>query len=649
LWLAWANSKGNIVLRSSLGYSNVEPLLIDEVPGPVHWGRVHCLAFSADGSFLAAGCENGAVFVWHLSGEGRTFKRELVFQEREHKGPVNCVAFAPDDNEFLKNGAQRRFVSAGSDRSVRITEIPAPGGQPFGKPEPSPKRWGTPTEYPNYHAAGVRWAGLDPLGRKLATVGADVQLRLVDPSTGKDDLREPIASITAGAFQLKKFEANTGLPLDAYQAIAKENGPVVVYDWKKEKVCEFTGHSADVRRLAFAPRRVGSNRAASVSEDGWVKVWNFGQGHAEETFAVRSRGGFALAPEGNHLAWLGEDGTVMMRDLKSGKETCRYDFETGRFAQPNEERRLEHYHEYVHALVWNRDGSYLITAASLPSQEKSLTFRGELVTWKLSTGEQVKVRTDTESLWTVAASRDGDVVAWAGLSGSVWLGGFAGGVNELRELRGKGENGVQVVALSPDGTHLAACAGRQLIIFKVKSREVARELYSDEEITALAYSPDGKYLAAANKAGKVSLYGADFKKLLVFQAHKAVVNALAFSPKDSRLLATGGAESMIKLWRLASAETGEPRQELVYEREGHANGVLGLAFNPEGDRLASSGVDKTVRLWETATGREALSLPAGTGLRGGLAFSPNGRRLAAATINGPRVWDAPEVPRKGWW
>jgi hypothetical protein len=74
---------------------------------------------------------------------------------------------------------------------------------------------------------------------------------------------------------------------------------------------------------------------------------------------------------------------------------------------------------------------------------------------------------------------------------------------------------------------------------------------------------------------------------------------------------------------------------------GHGNFVKGLAFTPDGTRLASGGEDEFVKLWDVTTGEEVLGLR-GRGSRFvSVAFSPDGRRLAAAGLDGKvEVWDA---------
>jgi hypothetical protein len=90
----------------------------------------------------------------------------------------------------------------------------------------------------------------------------------------------------------------------------------------------------------------------------------------------------------------------------------------------------------------------------------------------------------------------------------------------------------------------------------------------------------------------------------------------------------------VRLW---DATTGQKVQTL----SGHADGVWGVAYSPDGHTLASAGRDQTVRIWDGATGRELLTLRGHEAEVYAVAFSPDGRTLASAGLDrAVRIWDA---------
>jgi WD40 repeat protein len=167
----------------------------------------------------------------------------------------------------------------------------------------------------------------------------------------------------------------------------------------------------------------------------------------------------------------------------------------------------------------------------------------------------------------------------------------------------------------------------------------------DTMVVALAFSPDGQWLASAGSnwsstaPGEIKLCRADTgKHCFTLRGHSGPLLDLAFSP-DSRWLASCSVSvtrepPRVKLWDVPScAEVPMPADFGVA-----GNGV---AFHPDGKTLASAGSDGAVRLWDIPSGKLRHTLP-GPHRRSArkVAFSPNGNLVASVGRDGTaRIWD----------
>jgi WD40 repeat protein len=159
------------------------------------------------------------------------------------------------------------------------------------------------------------------------------------------------------------------------------------------------------------------------------------------------------------------------------------------------------------------------------------------------------------------------------------------------------------------------------------------------EAWCLTFSPDGNSLAAGydHEDGlnqqNLLIWDLKSRKAKSLVGHDATVMAMSLSP-DGRILATASYDRSVRLWDLATGNC-------LWNLTGHTGPVRALAFSPDGHQIASAGSDLSIKIWSIKDGSLQKTWAAHMDLIRSLTFSPDGNFLiSAANDQTIKVWDA---------
>ena len=134
-------------------------------------------------------------------------------------------------------------------------------------------------------------------------------------------------------------------------------------------------------------------------------------------------------------------------------------------------------------------------------------------------------------------------------------------------------------------------------------------------VLAVAYSPDGRYLASGGCDCKVHIWNANnTNEINTFAGHTEWVDTVAWSP-DGRYMASAGADTTVRVWEALSGK-------IISIYRGHTNIVTSVAWSPDGKFIASASYDKTVQVWYANTCDKVFTYRGHTEMVNAVAWSP---------------------------
>jgi RNA polymerase sigma factor (sigma-70 family) len=605
-----AFAPGGKVLASS-GLVGFGLCLWDSTSGrPLHRLTVPFLcetppAFSPDGkAVLVAGRFRGQankVFVMDVGG-GQVLSR----QEARPGCSLDTVAFSPDGRlaAASESGGQAPTVVLWDVAST--TEIRRLAG----------------------HTETIQTLAFSADSRLLASGGEDRSIRLWDPATGKElrRLPEQAAPVVAVAFA----------PSGAGLASLGGDGVLRLWDCASGKELQhWTVAAGSIQCFAFSP---DGQSLASGESGGLVRLWEVRTGRELRRWQACSRkvSAVAFSPSGAMLATAGFwEHAIRHWDVATGKEIDPLPGHTAcvdwlRFAKGGKALLSGGFDGKV--MEWDpRTGQQRtqIVSGPLSAEEAS---DGSAITSALSASRQLLARANkftgdhTIRLWDMASGK------------------------QVHKLGGHIEP-IVWFRFSPDDRLLASAAYDGT---RVWDTATGKELYLLPGNAGVAFSPDGKFLAAAGQNDRTVrlVEAATGKEARRWQCEQEEIWQVLFSPDGKFLFCSGASGSGITVW---AVQTGRlvhaiPLQGFIDSMAVSATGRLLAASVRQGRHVGGGDIEEvsTLHVWEMLGGDEVRRIDLPQGSAAALAFAADSRTLASGGSDSTiLLWDLTGGTRTG--
>lgn len=606
-----------------------------------HGLTVTAIAFSPSGDRIVTGSQDGTMRLWSTTDPADS---QQIFDGADGS-EVRAVAFSPDGRWIAAAG---KVMPASAPSDAAAAPAPASPATPatpitdtsavyiWSATDPA-----QPPQVRRGHTEAVTSLAFSPDGELLASASLDATVQLwtvADPAAEPTTLEGLTATVTDVTFSrdgtlvaagstdttariwrldnlaapLAVLLGHTGAVTDIAfspdgQLLATAGQDRVARLWATTQsagpIAVFIGHGGPVNSVAFSP---DGRLLATGSADYDARLWWAGAPAASpQRFGGHSRAVSAVAysPDGRWVASASFDGTARLWPLEPPGAPAAV---------------LEGHLQAVRTVAFSPDSSLLATGGddnrvriwSVASPDRPLAVLREDV------ADVISVAFSADGRWLVSTSSSGEARLW-----------FASALEESARPIRVGQDMPVLRALFVPGRDRLAVWGADgsLKLWNLSAMNELPTLLSTEppEITAVAASPNGRWLASAGADGVIRLWRVDAPGAppAELRGHSRPAYGLAFSP-DSALLASASNDTTVKVWRVDAPDT--PLADL----QEHDEGVQAVAFSPLGDRLVTASIDRTARLYEVATlGRAPVTLRGHDDAVVAIAFSPDGRRL----------------------